>query len=165
MIPGLTIAPEFVTPELEFALLFEVEGELAERKRLHRPRAPQDSRSEVMRWGAPIYPGGIVHPDLPVWCHVLLSRLPMPRPPESLTLNVWEPGDRLDPHVDRGGEVVCVLNLLGSSSIAFHRGRVEIHHVPRRALLRMSGEARWEWEHAIFPADERRISLVFRNTQ
>lgn len=168
MIPGLSIQPDYVTEAEEHALLFELEAELGERVRLHlekpRHRAPQDSRTTIMRWGEPVYPGFIVHPKLPPWIAWLTAQLPMPRVPESMTLNVWEPGDRLDPHVDRGGDVVCVLNLLASSSVAFGRGHIEIHHVPRRALLRMSGESRWDWEHSIFPSDERRISLVFRNT-
>lgn len=157
MISGLAIFSNFITDDEERALLFEIDGIAA----APRVRIQSDSRTLIVRWGATVYATSLVSPTIPAWLEFVRRRVPMDLP-TSVTLNVWAPGDRLDPHIDKGGPVVCVLNLASPSTIAFHGPHVEIYEVPRRGLLRMSGAARRDWEHSCFPASSPRISLVFR---
>lgn len=157
-IPGLSFEPDFITEDEEQALLFEIAGvEMSP-----RVRVPIDSRTTIVRWGVAVYGGYLASSKIPAWLGWLCDQVPMIDRPTSVTLNVWAPGDQLAPHIDKGGPVVCVLNLLGISTIAFSGPHVQIYEVPRRALMRLEADARHTWEHACFPAEHRRISLVFR---
>lgn len=158
MIDGLTITSDFIDRETERWLLFEIDAIVS----TPRPdRGPHDSRTTIVRWGELVYANHHAHAEIPEWLLPIAARVPMD-PPTSVTLNIWAPGDRLDPHIDKGGPVVCVLQLASAATIAFSGPYVEIYDVPARALLRMEGAARYDWEHACFPSEQHRISLVFR---
>ncbi|XP_063699784.1 alkylated DNA repair protein alkB homolog 8 [Culicoides brevitarsis] len=75
--------------------------------------------------------------------------------PEQMTVNKYEPGQGIPPHVDTHSpfcDPIVSLSLLGDTVMEF---RDETRHaclyLPRRSLLVMSGESRYGWTHSITP--------------
>lgn len=102
--------------------------------------------------------------------------------PDQLTVNVYEPGQGIPPHVDTHSafdEPILSLSLEGEIVMDFRRLEKKVSVLlPRRSLLIMSGEARYDWTHGITPRSmdvvrtphgsltiqkrQKRISLTFR---
>ncbi len=158
-IDGLRFIPDVVTPDEEQAIVDQLEPFLV----ANRQKTSFNSRTTVIRWGAHLYQGPKTIGPIPAFLAALGARMPM-REPESVTMNLWNPGDSLQPHVDKGGETVCILGLLSTAKLQYVRkGKtaLTVTHEPR-SILSMCGEARWQWEHAVLPMKARRISLIFR---
>jgi alkylated DNA repair dioxygenase AlkB len=112
-------------------------------------------------------------PPLPDWLLELRNRLgPLagiePAALGQALLIRYDPGAGIGWHRDRPhyGEVLglslsaeCTLRLRRRTEEGFER---ESLHLPRRALYRLAGEARWEWEHSIAPLAETRRSITLR---
>ena len=113
-------------------------------------------------------------PPLPGWLVALRGRLaPLVglEPPalEAALLIRYDPGAGIGWHRDRPqyGEVLglslgapCEMRLRRRTSAGFERRKVAL---PARSLYRLSGEARWEWEHSIAPMRATRRSITFRS--
>jgi alkylated DNA repair dioxygenase AlkB len=121
---------------------------------------------------------------LPDWLRPLCKELNdcglMPRVADQVIVNEYEPGQGIAPHVDCVpcfADTVASLTLGSSCLMEFTkvktRTRVPLF-LSRRSLVVLSGEARYDWRHAI-PARKsdtlegrvvprgRRLSLTFRN--
>jgi alkylated DNA repair dioxygenase AlkB len=135
------------------------------------------------------YKGRKVTPEmclgpLPEWlqplCQELKDRGLMPRVADQVIVNEYEAGQGIAPHVDC---VPCFADTIASqtmgSSCLMEFTKVKTREkvplfLPRRSLVVLSGEARYNWRHAI-PARKsdthqgrvvargRRLSLTFRN--
>ena len=73
---------------------------------------------------------------------------------DQVTVNEYQPGVGLSPHVDTHsafGDTIISLSLHCGTVMVFRRGgrRPRAVYLPARSLLIMSGEARWAWEHYI----------------
>uniref|UniRef100_A0A336M1J7 CSON010319 protein n=1 Tax=Culicoides sonorensis TaxID=179676 RepID=A0A336M1J7_CULSO len=75
--------------------------------------------------------------------------------PEQMTVNKYEPGQGIPPHVDTHSpfnDPIVSLSLQGETVMEF---RNEENHsciyLPKRSLLVMSGESRYGWTHSITP--------------
>eukprot|EP00039_Didymoeca_costata_P000249 m.44807 g.44807 ORF g.44807 m.44807 type:complete len:342 (-) comp10146_c0_seq3:112-1137(-) len=77
--------------------------------------------------------------------------------PDQLTVNIYEPGGGIPPHVDSHSpfeESIASLSLGSDIVIEFwpihvgKKGCVNVH-LPRRSLMIMNGEARYAWQHGI----------------
>ncbi len=86
--------------------------------------------------------------------HVLLAR--------------YDPGAGIGWHRDRDVfDLVVGFSLLADATLRFRRrtngafDRASLELAPCSAYL-LSGEARWDWEHSIVPADQLRFSITFR---
>ena len=102
---------------------------------------------------------------------------------DQILINFYDPGDSFPSHVDDPiayGDTICSLSLLSNYNINFKNyigdrsgDRFDLN-LPRRSLLVMSGDARYNWKHGILPktfdycADgsirqrEKRISITCR---
>ena len=111
---------------------------------------------------------------LPGWLLALRERLaPLvgmdPATLEAALLIRYDPGAGIGWHRDRPqyGEVLglslgapCVMRLRRRTAGGFERRKIGL---PPRSLYRLSGEARWEWEHSIAPMQIARRSITFRS--
>ncbi|XP_060659838.1 LOW QUALITY PROTEIN: alkylated DNA repair protein alkB homolog 8, partial [Drosophila nasuta] len=117
-----------------------------------------------------------------LWPRLDNTELPKILTPDQLTVNAYEPGQGIPPHVDTHSAFVGpILSLsLQSDVVMDFRRNNELVHVllPRRSLLVMSGESRYDWTHGIKPkhidvlatasgslttqARSKRTSLTFR---
>jgi alkylated DNA repair dioxygenase AlkB len=104
----------------------------------------------------------------------------MPRVADQVIVNEYEPGQGIAPHVDCVpcfADTIASLTLGSSCVMEFTRLKTREKaalFLARRSLVVLSGEARYEWRHAI-PGRKsdphegrvisrgRRLSLTFRN--
>uniref|UniRef100_A0A1A9ZNI5 Fe2OG dioxygenase domain-containing protein n=1 Tax=Glossina pallidipes TaxID=7398 RepID=A0A1A9ZNI5_GLOPL len=102
--------------------------------------------------------------------------------PDQLTVNAYEPGQGIPPHVDTHSaflDPILSLSLKSDVVMDFRNGAQKVSVIlPRRSLLIMSGESRFNWTHGITPRlmdvvittkgnltvkkRKQRISLTFR---
>lgn len=187
---GLLLLPNFINEAEEAALLQAVSDDgtgisSAEDTLKHR---------HVKHFGYEfLYGSNNVDPDQPLeqsipgacdflWNRLGSSQIPDFTQPDQLTVNEYEPGQGIPPHVDTHSAFVGpILSLsLQSDTVMDFRRNNELVHVllPRRSLLVMSGESRYDWTHGIKPkhidvvptatgslttqARSKRISLTFR---
>jgi alkylated DNA repair dioxygenase AlkB len=168
-IAGLTYCPEFISAREERALIdrldsldlspFRFQGWLGNRKtksfgwRYDFEDASFTRTEAVPDWLAPLRDRAakLAGEDI---SHALVAR--------------YDPGAGIGWHKDRDvfEHVVgislhtpAVLRFRQRTASGFHRFSLEVE--PRSAY-RLSGEARWQWEHRIVPGDELRFSITFR---
>lgn len=179
-IPGLRYLPNWLDEAREQGLVARINDQpwLA------------DLRRRVQHYGYRYdYKGRKVTADmalgpLPEWLLALADELAgrgvLPRVPDQVIINEYQPGQGIAPHVDC---VPCfdhtIASLTLGSGCLLELTKVKSREkrglfLERRSLLVLSGEARYDWRHAI-PArksDEvdghilprgRRLSLTFRN--
>lgn len=87
--------------------------------------------------------------------------------PELYVINVYNKGCRILRHIDHddNGPIIPVVGLmLDATMVLTHKtkGRIEFTF-PRRSLVVLSGESRYEWFHELLPVNEERLSIVVRN--
>ncbi|KFB50078.1 AGAP011900-PA-like protein [Anopheles sinensis] len=100
---------------------------------------------------------------IPAVCDVLWDRLRNLYPlmnwhvPDQLTVNQYEPGQGIPPHVDTHSafeDPILSLSLGGAIVMEFKNpssGRQFYVDLPAHSLLIMSGESRYDWTHGITP--------------
>ena len=84
---------------------------------------------------------------------------------DSAIVQSYAPGDGIAWHIDllKFTDGVAILSLLSDTVLKFRRdGVIKEYHVPRRSLVLCSGEARYDWEHAIENQRDVRISVTLR---
>ncbi|KAG8584701.1 hypothetical protein GDO81_004726 [Engystomops pustulosus] len=159
--PGLRIAENIVSPEEELVLLDSIQWEtdnsnqksLKHRRVKHYGYEFRYDNNNVDK-DQPL-PGG-----LPKFCNVLLDRCVaqglIQNMPDQLTVNQYEPGQGIPPHIDTHSafEDEIISLSLGSEIVMDFRhpdGTCVPVMVPQRSLLVMSGESRYLWTHGITP--------------
>jgi alkylated DNA repair dioxygenase AlkB len=178
-IEGLAYVPDFLSPEAQARLLRAIDSmpwwtELRRRVQHYGYRYDYRSRSvdPSLRLG-----------ELPAWAvavaDVLRERELVPRPPDQVIVNEYEPGQGISNHIDCepcfDGHVASVS--LGSACVMnFTRcapGEVVPVLLQPGSVVVLAGEARYAWMHGI-PARKsdtfggrtlarsRRVSLTFR---
>lgn len=170
---GLSLHEEFISKEEEFALLMCIQ---------HEEWNTQLKRRTQHYGYVYDYAGKDVTPTTPIpsWCDTLVDRLIeqkiLEERPNQLIVNEYVPGKGIAPHVDAPklfGDGIVSLSLGSPIVMDFSRGATKIEKVlPRRSLLVLKGEARYQWKHGITPrlADHliprgTRISLTFRKVK
>ncbi|XP_030560182.1 alkylated DNA repair protein alkB homolog 8 [Drosophila novamexicana] len=90
-----------------------------------------------------------------LWQRLACSEAPALDTPDQLTVNEYEPGQGIPPHVDTHSafvDPILSLSLQSDVVMDFRRGQELVHVLlPRRSLLVMSGESRYDWTHGIKP--------------
>ncbi|XP_075706095.1 tRNA (carboxymethyluridine(34)-5-O)-methyltransferase ALKBH8 isoform X2 [Rhinoderma darwinii] len=181
--PGLLVVENIVSPEEELVLLENINWETdnSNQKSLKHRR--------VKHYGYEFrYDNNNVDKDqplrggLPEFCNVLLDkclhRRLIKNMPDQLTINQYEPGQGIPPHIDThsafedeiislslGSEIVMDFRHLDGTSVPVM--------VPQRSLLVMSGEARYLWMHGITPrkfdviqvSEGQKVGTVSGNTE
>ncbi|XP_037827889.1 alkylated DNA repair protein alkB homolog 8 [Lucilia sericata] len=163
---GLIVVKDFVTEQEEYELLktLEIENDSSVDSSLKHRR--------VKHFGYEfLYDINNVNPEqplerkIPSECDFLWKRLENTsekdglsfewREPDQLTVNSYEAGQGIPPHVDTHSaflDPILSLSLEGDIVMEFRKG-LERSSVllPRRSLLIMSGESRYDWTHGITP--------------
>ncbi|XP_062983165.1 alkylated DNA repair protein alkB homolog 8 isoform X2 [Elgaria multicarinata webbii] len=162
--PGLRVIEELVSPEEERQLLESidwaedevipnVQKSLKHRRVKHFGYEFRYDNNNVDR-DRPL-PGGL--PDI---CNTLLEKcLKMgyiTEKPDQLTINQYEPGQGIPPHIDTHSafeDDIISLSLGAKIVMDFKHpvGHATAVVLPQRSLLVMSGESRYLWTHGITP--------------
>ncbi|XP_058489186.1 alkylated DNA repair protein alkB homolog 8 isoform X1 [Solea solea] len=161
---GLVLVEDFVSPEEEALLLTAVDwsstdGDVSAQKALKHRR--------VKHYGFEFrYDNNNVDKDkplptgLPEECLPVLERCLRNRHintvPDQLTVNQYESGQGIPPHVDTHSafeDTILSLSLGAKTVMEFRHpdGRLVPVVLPRRSLLVMKGESRYLWTHGITP--------------
>lgn len=182
-VPGLALWPAWITAETEQHLL----------NRIHAQAWSKELKRHVQHYGwrysyraravsAEMYLG-----PLPQWAQPLAEHLAaegcFPQPPDQLIVNKYEPGQGIALHTDCEPcftETVVSLSLEADTMMQLAPKNAprakQSFALPRRSLLILSNEARYEWLHGI-PARKtdpapggrrprgRRVSMTFRLVQ
>jgi len=89
--------------------------------------------------------------------------------PNCCIVNEYVGSQGIGAHVDADcfGETIAILSLNADTQMRFTHvktGESMLFEIPRRSLLILRGDSRWEWKHEIQPRKRngRRISLTFR---
>lgn len=164
--PGLILLTEFVTEDEEKSLLDIInmpqESKLEANSLKHR---------QVMHFGYEfVYGINNVYPDrpldqkIPAECNCFWPRLKQLcdrdmeiawSGPDQLTVNVYQPGQGIPPHVDTHSafcDPILSLSLESDIVMDFRKKNDRFSLVlPRRSLLIISAESRYDWSHGIAP--------------
>lgn len=162
---GLSILPDFITDEEEQTLLANIGA--IEVKKLPK------GRSKIIRFGSEKpYDNFVKSPTIPDYLVLIAKKLLdaklLDEMPDHVSINEYLPGGFIPKHVDsrESGQVITVLSLLSDAEMVFQKGNEKFTvQLPRKCLVQMKGEARWQYTHAIEKINETRYSIVFRNSK
>ena len=171
-ITGLEYVPDFIKADEEQALIKAIDlqpwlNDLKRRVQHYGYKYDYKARA--------VTPSSYIGP-LPEWGDPIAQKLPFK--PDQAIVNEYLPGQGISAHVDCApcfDDTIASLSLDSGAIMQFTKGRErqELYLKPR-SLIVLSGEARYEWTHAI-PARksdvvngfkierDRRVSLTFRN--
>ncbi|XP_017868833.1 PREDICTED: alkylated DNA repair protein alkB homolog 8 [Drosophila arizonae] len=181
---GLVLLPDFVSEAEEAALLEAIAVGAASPTDSLKHRQVKHFGYEFLYGSNNVNPLQPLEQGIPAACNFMWERLELPafEPPDQLTVNEYEPGQGIPPHVDTHSafkDPILSLSLQSDVVMDFRRGDQLVHVLlPRRSLLVMSGESRYDWTHGIRPkhidvvatpsgslttqARSKRTSLTFR---
>lgn len=159
MIEGLKVVPDFLSENEQEEIV----------RNLKDPQAYQ-SRTGIWRYGENVYGSGKIESTIPDFLLIPAMKIVveghLEEMPRHVTVNQYEVGDSISPHIDneKSGEIITVLSLLSDTTIYFERHRklripVEL---PRGSLMQMRGPARWQYKHGIPKIEHLRYSVVYR---
>ncbi|XP_054829091.1 alkylated DNA repair protein alkB homolog 8 [Eublepharis macularius] len=183
--PGLRVIEDLVSPEEERQLLESIDWTedevipsaqkaLKHRRVKHFGYEFRYDNNNVDK-DRPL-PGGL--PDL---CNVLLTKCLklgyIKQKPDQLTVNQYDPGQGIPPHIDTHSafeDEIISLSLGAEIVMDFKHpdGQAVAVMLPQRSLLVMSGESRYLWTHGITPrkfdvvpaSEGRKVGTVSANT-
>lgn len=162
---GLMIMEDFVTEDEERDLLVAVKMEEMEVDANLKHRQVKHFGYEFIYGLNNVDPNQPLSTAIPKECDHLWSRLEKLAKtqdkdfewytPDQLTVNSYEPGQGIPPHVDTHSaflDPILSLSLESDVVMEFRKG-LEKRSVllPRRSLLIISGESRYDWTHGITP--------------
>ncbi|KAF4523365.1 hypothetical protein B566_EDAN005520 [Ephemera danica] len=156
---GLQFISDFVSKDEETSLLDSIDWSISD------PRAGQALKHRKVRhYGYQfdyntnnIDPNDPLPEKFPAPCEALFDKLAhlIPWRPNQITVNQYQPGQGIPPHVDTHSafeDPILSLSLGADVVMEFRRdGQVVPVFLPRRSLLVMGGEARYCWSHGITP--------------
>lgn len=162
MISGISLTPEFISLDEEAYLVRE----------LSRGAKGVTSGNGLyqLRYGTPVYSKKIISNVIPEYLGVYCDRLHMtgflPHAPKHVTVNLYTIGSSIGPHIDKidSGKVITILSISNEATMVMSRDQLREEVVlPRRSLIQLSGEARYDWNHEVLPVSGIRYSIVFRD--
>jgi len=122
---------------------------------------------KILRYGISKYNNNLVSVEVPQYLLDLANKFTklgiLKFVPKDYTINIYKPKDFIDYHIDMGDDDTLILSIL--TPIMFNLKKNEevmSFEFPNRSTLLLTGEYRTEWQHAIEPVTDRRISIVFR---
>ena len=156
-----------IKPELNI-LSIEEESELLD-KLLSEHSVKSNSRT-LLRYGNSVYGNTKLDP-IPEYLLELISKLIdkkiLDSFPEDVTINTYYPGDSIPAHIDKidAGPVITILSLLSDTNLTLTYGsKKQIITLPSRSIMQLKGIYRTHWKHSIHKIEQKRISIVFRQT-
>lgn len=122
---------------------------------------------KILRYGVSKYNNNLVSVEVPQYLLDLSDKLTelgiLKFVPKDYTINIYKPKDFIDYHIDMGDDDTLILSILTPITFNLKKGEEVISfQFPNRSALLLTGEYRTEWQHALEPVVDRRISVVFR---
>jgi alkylated DNA repair dioxygenase AlkB len=131
------------------------------------PNLTRKYSRKILRYGISKYNNNLVSVEVPQYLLELADKFTnlgiLKFIPKDYTINIYKPRDFIDYHIDMGDDDTLILSIL--TPIIFNLKKNEevmSFEFPNRSTLLLTGEYRTEWQHAIEPVTDRRISIVFR---
>ena len=169
---GLHVYQDFISDDDHNSLIEEIRNELELSK--SRGHTRYSNRNRVLRYGHSSichnnHCGSIFPQMINKISEKLVSDKILKSKPEAININEYLIGDFIFPHTDRpqSGPIVTILSANSKATMLFEniknpKDKFEITMSPK-SLLQMRDIIRWEWNHSIYPVEEIRYSIVFRN--
>lgn len=159
---GLKLLPDFLSMDEERYIISNIQPS---------QKIGGAVRSSIKRYGSNVpYKNQMVSDKIPEFLVFLSEKiveqgLLMVRP-DSVSINEYHKGNAIGPHIDSvsSGPIITIVSLLSNAIMVFTKDK-EIYSclVPARSLIQLTGQLRYEWEHAIRPVESTRYSIVFRS--
>ncbi len=122
----------------------------------------------ALRYGKSIYSSTELEP-IPKYlldlCYKLIDKKILNALPEDVSINIYYPGNKMLPHIDKidAGPVITILSLLSDTNLILSYGsKKEIVSLPSRSVVQLKDKYRTHWKHSIEKVKDKRISIVFR---
>ena len=122
----------------------------------------------AIRYGNSIYGNEKLDP-IPKYlldlCNKLINKKILDTLPEDVSINIYYPGNKMVPHIDKvdAGPVITILSLLSDANLILTYGaKKEIVLLPSRSIVQLKDKYRTYWKHSIEKVNNKRISIVFR---
>lgn len=166
---GLSIYPNFITDEEHILLIDEIQKELEKAG----PSNKYIDRNRVLRYGSTDvchnnYQTNIFPSNINSTAEKLVLSGIVPNKPDAININEYIVNDYIAPHIDRraSGPIVTILSVNSSATMLFEKvgknERFEIELLPKM-IIQLRDKIRWLWKHSIYPVNDLRYSIVFRN--
>jgi alkylated DNA repair dioxygenase AlkB len=122
---------------------------------------------KILRYGISKYNNNLVSVEVPQYLLDLSDKLNklgiLKFIPKDYTINIYKPKDFIKYHIDMGDDDTLILSILTPITFNLKKNEEVISfEFPNRSALLLTGDYRTEWQHAIEPVTDRRISVVFR---
>ena len=121
-----------------------------------------------IRYGNSIYGNSELKP-IPNYllnlCNKLIDKKILNALPEDISINIYYPGNKMVPHIDKidAGPVITILSLLSDANLILSFGsKKAIVSLPSRSVVQLKDKYRTHWKHSIEKVKDKRISIVFR---
>jgi alkylated DNA repair dioxygenase AlkB len=156
-----------LTPELN-VISVEEETELLNALVEAENKGTEINNRIAIRYGNSIYGNEKLEPipnyllDL---CNKLIDKKILDVLPEDISINIYYPGNKMVPHIDKldAGPVITILSLLSDANLILSYGaKKEIVLLPSRSVVQLKDKYRTHWKHSIEKIKNKRISIVFR---
>ncbi|CAH1268201.1 ALKBH8 [Branchiostoma lanceolatum] len=163
--PGLRLVEDFISPACAARLMEGLGWSNEQQQHTDAEQALRHRR--VKHYGYEFrYDNNNVDKDkplpggLPDWCSPVIDKMMseghIKHRPDQITVNQYQPGQGIPPHVDTHSafeDEISSLSLGGQTVMDFKHpsGKRVPVVLPARSLLVMSGEARYLWTHGIIP--------------
>ena len=98
-------------------------------------------------------------------CNKLIDKKILNVLPEDVSINIYYPGNKMVPHIDKidAGPVITILSLLSDANLILsYSSKKEIVLLPSRSVIQLKDKYRTHWKHSIEKVNDKRISIVFR---
>lgn len=166
---GLSIYPNFITDEEHIYLIEEIQKELKNAK----PSDKYLDRNRVLRYGSTEvchnnYQRNIFPSCIDQISEKLVQSNIVPNKPDAININEYLVNDYIAPHIDRkaSGPIVTILSVNSPAIMLFKKiganEKFEIELLPKM-IIQLRNKIRWKWKHSIYPVNDLRYSIVFRN--
>jgi len=156
-----------LTPELD-VISVEEETELLNALVEAENKGTEINNRIGIRYGNSIYGNSELKP-IPNYllnlCNKLIDKKILDVLPEDISINIYYPGNKMLPHIDKidAGPVITILSLLSDANLILSYGsKKEIVLLPSRSVIQLKDKYRTHWKHSIEKVNNKRISIVFR---
>jgi alkylated DNA repair dioxygenase AlkB len=156
-----------LTPELN-VISVEEETELLNALVEAENKGTEINNRIGIRYGNSIYGNTELEP-IPNYllnlCNKLIDKKILNVLPEDVSINIYYPGNKMVPHIDKidAGPVITILSLLSDANLILSYGsKKEIVLLPSRSVIQLKDKYRTHWKHSIEKVNDKRISIVFR---